>query len=167
MIKAANDNKPKRHISDPFHRLYKEGLLHQNEQTNRDLYYVGERYRKNYLSKPEIECDGYDSFRDRPIPDHLNKSKLYSAAAASLDVIESRGLFEDIVVHGMPVFETSRKHTGRNQRAQAVAAAITVLTSSLLLLRDHYTKSGPELPMHSLFRLRARNTPQKLAKSNF
>ncbi len=166
MIKAANDNKPTRHIKDPFHRLYADGNLHYNEQTNYSLYTVGERYRRNFRAKPLVECDGYDSFRDRAIPDYLNPSKIYSDAAEVLDLIESRGIFEDIVLHGMPVWEAGQKHTGRNQRQQAVAAAITMLTTSLFLLRDHYIRNPHEAPQtYSL--PRARDAAKMLAKITF
>lgn len=149
-MKHANDNTPTRHIRDPFHRLFMEGMLHRHPRTNISLYDIGQRYARDFTGaggsgirspnyeRPVVDSGGYDPYRDVPIPDHLNKSKLYAAAAQKLDVIEARQLVEDIIVHGMPIVEAGRKHTGRMQEQQARAAAIAVLSIALLLLRDHY-----------------------------
>lgn len=166
MIKAANDNKPTRHLKDPFHRLYADGNLHYNEQTNYSLYTVGERYRRNFRAKPLVECDGYDSFRDRAIPDYLNPSKIYSDAAEQLDMIKARGLVEDILIDGMPIVEAGKKHTGRNHQEQARVAAITILTTALFLLRDHYIRN-PHEAQRTYSLPRARDAAKTLAKTTF
>lgn len=154
VIKAANDNKPTRHISSPFHRIYSEGWLHRHPKTAYALYLVGCRYEKSFslaggsgiqspnYERPLVDGGGYDPYRDTAIPRHLDKQRLYSDAAQVLDIVEARGLVEDIIIQGMPLVEAGRKHTGRKHEAQARAAAVAMLTTSLLLLRDHYTQNA-------------------------
>lgn len=138
MPTAANDNV--RHIADPFHRHWKGKLLHRDSRRNDALYYVGDRYARDWdnagcPTSLEIST-GYDAVRQISFADKM--AGPYYAAAAVLEKLELRSIVEQIIFQGRLAAQVGRAATGRAQAEQARAAALMGLSVALRVLELHY-----------------------------
>jgi hypothetical protein len=151
MPNHANDNAegftPAR-IIEPFHRLYASGLLHKTKATNDALYYVGEKYSKDYgaaggtlLKQPPAYVKPLRRMNDeyRGVPTVLvDKCLSYHQAAQTLDALEIREVVEGIVVYGQQIVDVGKRYSGYSTTNQARAAAITAIRIGLIALKLHY-----------------------------
>src|SRR5580698_9413144 len=111
MLNHANDNLEGFTTSrtiEPFHRLCASGLLHKTKSTNEELYYIGEKYSKDYgaaggtlLKQPPAYVKPVRRMNDeyKGVPTVLvDKCLSYHQAAKTLDALEIREVVEGIVV---------------------------------------------------------------------
>jgi hypothetical protein len=154
MSVSANDNvegHTNARTIEPFHRVW---TTHKTKLMNDQLYYVGEKYRKQYydaggssLSQPPAYKEPigkFDEYRQvcRALVD---KCLPYHEAAKVLDALELREIVEAIVVHGRPVVGVGKVYSGYATVLQARSAAITALSIGLIALRNHYGGARVEI----------------------